>query len=141
MRKAFLVGLLASVVAAAPAAALAQTTGTALGPVNLKYKVKANGEPLAPGTYQVRLTSDNPKPALGQTETAEQWVEFVRGGKVVGKEVVSVVSDADMAQIAEGHGQPRKGGYRVDMLKGNDYVRVWINKAGNNYLIHLPVGA
>ena len=24
------------------------------------------------------------------------------------------------------------------MLKGNDYVRVWINKGGNHYLIHLP---
>jgi hypothetical protein len=27
------------------------------------------------------------------------------------------------------------------MLRGNEYVRVWINKAGNLYLIHLPTGA
>ena len=27
------------------------------------------------------------------------------------------------------------------MLKGNDYLRVWINKGGNHYLIHLPTGA
>jgi len=26
----------------------------------------------------------------------------------------------------------------VDMLKGNDYVRVWINHSGMNYLVHLP---
>jgi hypothetical protein len=25
------------------------------------------------------------------------------------------------------------------MLKGNDYLRVWINRAGVNYLIHFPV--
>jgi len=30
---------------------------------------------------------------------------------------------------------------RVDMLKGNDYVRVWINRAGTNYIIHLPPAA
>jgi hypothetical protein len=24
------------------------------------------------------------------------------------------------------------------MLKGNEYLRVWINKGGNNYLIHMP---
>jgi hypothetical protein len=23
-------------------------------------------------------------------------------------------------------------------LRGNDYVRVWINRAGNHYLIHMP---
>jgi hypothetical protein len=26
----------------------------------------------------------------------------------------------------------------VDMLKGNDYVRVWINRSGRNYIVHLP---
>jgi len=25
------------------------------------------------------------------------------------------------------------------MLKGGDYLRVWINKGGNHYLVHLPV--
>ena len=34
-----------------------------------------------------------------------------------------------------------RNGVRVDMLKGNDYVRVWINRGGNNYLINLPAGA
>ena len=27
------------------------------------------------------------------------------------------------------------------MLAGNDYVRVWFNRAGNHYLIHLGSGA
>ena len=30
-------------------------------------------------------------------------------------------------------------GAKVEMLKGNDYLRVWINRAGVNYLIHFPV--
>jgi hypothetical protein len=33
---------------------------------------------------------------------------------------------------------PGNGGSKVQVLRGNDYVRVWINKGGNHYLIHLP---
>ena len=29
----------------------------------------------------------------------------------------------------------------VETPRGNEYIRVWINRAGNHYLIHLPVGA
>ena len=28
----------------------------------------------------------------------------------------------------------------LELLKGNDYMRVWINRGGNHYLIHLPTG-
>ena len=51
----------------------------------------ADGKPLAAGTYQVRLTSDEPKPAIGQSPDSEKYVEFVRGGKVVAREVATVV--------------------------------------------------
>jgi hypothetical protein len=27
----------------------------------------------------------------------------------------------------------------VQVLRGNEYLRVWINRAGNHYLVHLPV--
>jgi hypothetical protein len=37
---------------------------------------------------------------------------------------------------------PRTGGaVRVQTLKGGDYLRVWITRAGTNYLIHLPLGS
>ena len=36
---------------------------------------------------------------------------------------------------------PRAGAAKVQTLQGNDYVRVWVNKGGNHYLIHLPTGA
>jgi hypothetical protein len=29
-------------------------------------------------------------------------------------------------------------GSRVEMLKGGEFLRVWIARDGNNYLIHLP---
>jgi hypothetical protein len=124
----------------APVAAQTRAANTSLGSVTLKNKVTADGQPLAAGTYQVRLTTDEPKPAAGQSPDSERYVEFLKGGKVVAREVATVVSDADVKTIAKGP-QPSKGGVRVDMLKGNDYVRVWINRGGNNYIIHLPPAA
>lgn len=114
---------------------------SSLGSVTLNHKVKADGQPLAAGTYTVRLTDEAPpKPGVGQTAEAERYVEFVRGGKVVAKEVATVISDADVKTVVKGPA-PARGGVRVDMLKGNDYVRVWINRGGTNYLINLPAGA
>ena len=141
MKRAFLMGVLAAVLGLTSSAAVtAQSTTTSLGSVALKKGVMADGKPLAAGTYVVRLTSDEAKPATGQSAGAERWVEFVQKGQVKGREVVSIVPDSDIAQIAEGP-KPPKGGYRVDTLKGNDYVRVWINKQGSNYLIHFPVAS
>jgi hypothetical protein len=139
MKRAFLVGVLAAVVGLTGSAPLvAQSAPTTLGSVTLKRSVMADGKPLPAGTYVVRLTADEAKPATGQSAGAERWVEFVQRGQVKGREVVSIVPDTDIAQIAEGP-KPAKGGYRVDTLKGNDYLRVWINKQGSNYLIHFPV--
>jgi hypothetical protein len=119
------------------AAQSAQAAGTSLGSVTLRTAVMADGKPLAAGTYQVRLTADQPKPGVGQSPDSERYVEFVRGGKVMGREVASVVPQADIAQVADGP-RPAAGGSRVEMLKGDDYVRVWINRSGMNYIIHLP---
>ncbi len=111
-----------------------------LGTVHLPHAVVADGKPLPAGTYQVQLTdAAPPAPAVGQAPDAERWVEFVRRGKVVGREVASVVSAADMGAIAKGK-RPATNRSLVEMLKGGDYVRVWINKDKVNYLINLPVG-
>ncbi|MGE3959219.1 MAG: hypothetical protein AB7H96_21065 [Vicinamibacterales bacterium] len=118
----------------------AQSKTTSLGSVTINHKVKADGQPLAAGTYQVRLTDESPKPGVGQTPEAERYVEFVKAGKVVAREVATVISDADVKSVVKGP-SPARGSVRVDMLKGNDYVRVWINRGGNNYLINLPAGA
>ena len=125
-----------------PLAISAQTrpANTALGSVTLNRKVTADGQPLAAGTYQVRLSADEPKPVVGQSPEGERHVEFVRVGKVVAREVATVVSDADVKSIVKGP-QPARGGVRVDLLKGNDYVRVWINRGGTNYILHMPQAA
>jgi hypothetical protein len=118
----------------------AQSTSgaTSLGSVRLTRAVKANGQPLPAGSYTVRLTAEQARPeAKGQDPSLERWVEFVQGGQVKGREVVTIVPESDIAQVSDGKRVPR-GSARVEMLKGNDYVRVWINRGGNNYLIHLP---
>ena len=62
---------------------------------------------------------------------------FVRSGKVVGREVATIVPQAEIAQVADGP-RPAAGGARVELLKGDDYVRVWINRSGMHYILHLP---
>ena len=131
-------GLLALAVLVAPAVSVSAqgATGTTLGTVKLPKAVKANGEALPAGTYTVRLTSDSPKPAVGLTADAEKWVEFVQGGKVVGKEIASIVTAADIKAVAE-MAPPAPGTSKVHQLKGSEYVRVWINKGGTHYLVNL----
>ena len=118
----------------------APTTETALGSVRIPRSVKADGKDLKAGTYQVRLTAqDAAPPAVGIIR--ERWVEFVQGGKVAGREVVSIVPSDEVKDLQPGPDAPpssKRAGTRVEMLKGNDYLRVWINRAGVIYLIHMP---
>lgn len=110
----------------------------ALGTVRLSKPVKADGKALPAGTYQVRLTPDEAKPdAKGSAQKLERWVEFLKGGKVVGREVVSIVP-ANEAKLVQKDTPPPSGGVKVEALKGGEYVRVWINKGGTYYLVHMP---
>jgi hypothetical protein len=109
----------------------------ALGTVHIPKGLKADGKDLPAGVYQVRLTADEAKPdAKGSTEKLERWAEFVKGGQVVGREVVTIVPSTEK-QLVQKDTPPPAGGSKVETLKGGDYVRVWINKGGNYYLVHL----
>jgi hypothetical protein len=116
----------------------APTGEMALGTITLTKPVTADGKPLPAGTYKVRLTAQEAKPdAAGSTESLERWVEFLKGTKVAGREVVSIVPQSEIKEV-EKDKAPASGTSKVQMLKGNEYVRVWINKGGNHFLIHLP---
>ena len=124
--------------AAAPTAPAGEL---ALGSVRLPRAVTADGKPLPAGSYQVRLTAQASKPdAVGATEELERWVEFVRGKEVAGREVVSIVPQAEIKMVVK-DAPPPSGGSKVQVLRGNDYLRVWINRAGNHYLVHFPIAA
>jgi hypothetical protein len=131
-------GAATDVSAQAKPAAQAGTT-VSLGAVRIPRAVKADGQALAAGTYQVRVTETLASPqAAGQTPQYERWAEFLQGGKVVGREVVTIVPSSDIKQVAE-MTPPPAGGSRSDVLKGGDYLRLWINRGGNHYLIHFNI--
>ena len=122
----------------AQAAPQATTTSTAnLGTVRIAQSVTANGQALAAGSYQVRLTTEAPPKVVGQTVAETRWVEFMRGTTVAGREVATLISAADMRTMAK---MPRQGGaVRIQTLKGGDYLRLWITHSGEHVLIHLPI--
>ena len=153
MKQMWLVGAAASMMFVANAAAhtpthtqgstAAQVPGgeTVLGTVTLPRAVTADGKPLAAGTYTLRLTAQTADAAPGANPALERWVEFVHGGKIAGRELVSIVPADEVKDTMPGPDMPGKigrTGSRVDLLKGGEYLRVWIARAGNNYLIHLP---
>ncbi len=119
----------------------APTGDIALGSVRLPKGVTADGKALPAGTYNVKLTAAQAAPeAVGTTEALERWVELSQGKAVKGREVVSIVPQAEIKMVVKDT-PPASGGSKVQLLKGNDYLRVWINKGGNHYLIHFPVAA
>jgi uncharacterized membrane protein AbrB (regulator of aidB expression) len=115
------------------------TTSTAtLGTARIPAAVMADGKTLAAGTYQVRLTTVTPPKVVGQTVEETRWIEFMRGGTMVGREVATVVTPAVIEEIKD---RPAPAGaVAVQTLKGGDYLRVWIKHSGTHYLIHLPKG-
>ena len=121
-----------------PLTARAQGNAQSLGSVRITKKVLANGQPLAPGTYTVRLSSDSVTSVTGESADSEKWIEFVQGGQVKGKELATVISGADIKTVSK-QTTPAAGTVRVDTLKGADYIRVWINHGGTHYLVHLTV--
>ena len=85
-----------------PTAPTAPTGDLALGRVHLPKAVTADGKPLPAGTYDVKLTAQEAAPkAVGTTQTLERWVEFAQGGSVKGREVVSIVPQAEIKMVVK----------------------------------------
>lgn len=157
MKQLVLVGSLAAALASAPAfaqkagaqagpkqqpaTAAAPSTSAAdvaLGAVQIPKAVKADGKALPAGTYQVRVTTQAAAPeAKGQTPALERWVEFVQGGQVKGREVVSIVPQDEVSAVQKSTA-PKANSSKFELLKGGDYSRLWINRGGNHYLVHFP---
>jgi hypothetical protein len=115
-------------------------TVTMLGTVRIGQAVKADGQALPTGSYQMRVTEREASPAAaGMTPQYERWAEFLQGGQVKGREVVIIVTPSAAKQVLKERNPP-SGGYRADVLKGGDYYRVWFNKGGTHYLVHFNIG-
>lgn len=154
MTHTWLVGILAGVLIAGSAATQAQqkpaqqkpaavpTGEVVLGTVTIPRAVTADGKPLPQGRYTVRLTAQAAQPTVaGQIPDLNRWVEFVQGGQVRGREVVSIVPPEEVKDTQPGPdldpGRAPRSTIKVEMLKGGEYLRVWIARQGTQYLIHL----
>lgn len=136
--------VLAGLIAVSVAIAGAQATGaakkpTSLGSVKIARAVMADGKALAAGSYSLRVSDEMPAPVVGQSADEARWVEFVQGGAVKGREMATVLSKDALKAMAKKGGSTAPGTAKVEMLKGDDYIRVWVNHAGMQYLIHLSV--
>ena len=107
----------------------------ARGDVSLPRRVLVGGTQLAAGSYSLRLAEEVPPAANGLG--AGRWVEFVRNGSVAGRELAVAIPNEEIGTVAKSPG-PRNEA-RVESLRESDYVRIWLNRSGVNYLLHLPV--
>jgi hypothetical protein len=115
----------------------AQSASMTLGTVRITQPVLAHGQPLAPGTYEVRLTNESLPPNPGQSPDAVRVVEFVKDGQVIARDAAEVMTaEGSVVGTAGSAGSSKP---RVEMLKGGEFVRVSAMHDGMRYLIHLPV--
>lgn len=110
----------------------------ALATARISTGVSANGQALPAGTYTLRVSTDPVTAVVGQGPEAAKWVEFLQSGQVKGKELASVVVPADVKAVAK-RTPPAPGQALVQSLRGADYLRVWVNQGGTQYLVHLSV--
>ncbi len=108
----------------------------ALGSVRIARSFMADGKRLTAGTYALRVSDEMPKAVVGQSADESRWVEFTQGGAVKGREMATVLSKDALKAMKKG-GSAAPGTAKVEMLKGDDYMRVWVNHGGTQYLIHL----
>ena len=104
----------------------------ARGEITIPRAVLVQGSRLAAGSYMLRLADED-------SEASGRWVEFVEeDDTVAGRALAVVIPDADIDEVAKTPG-PRNEA-RVAELRGGGYVRVWLNRGGVNYLLHLTTG-
>lgn len=127
----------ALVLGAGAGIAAAQSEPMTLGTVRIAQSVLAHGQPLAPGTYEVRLTDESLPPNPGQSPDAVRVVEFVKDGQVIARDAAEVMTaEGSVVGTAGGAGSSKP---RVETLKGGEFVRVSATRDGKRYLIYLPV--
>ena len=115
-----------------------QAVRVSRGAVILPRPVVLDGERLGVGEYQVRVTDEGATPIEGEGPEQTRWVELRQGDAVVGRALAWVVPDEEIVEITEPNDWRPRNETRVNELLEGDYVRLWINREGNSYLVHLP---
>jgi hypothetical protein len=103
--------------------------------------VRADGKPLAPGTYEVWILDDRPDVNAGAPSDAQRVVELYQNGKLLAREVAEVFPPGASTVGTSGTTGGRMPKATVQKLQGGQFVRVAINDASGRYLIHLPTAS
>jgi len=137
-----LLSALATVALATPVVAHHETPGKshAVATVTITEPVKADGKPLAPGTYEVWILDDQPN-LTGAPSTAQRVVELHQNGKMVAREVAEVFGAGERPVGTSGSTGGKMQKAAVQKLRGGEFLRVSINDATGRYLIHLPTAS
>jgi hypothetical protein len=138
-----LLSTLAALAIATPAAAHHDTPGKshAVATVTITEPVKADGKPLAPGTYEVWILDEHPTLGAGAPSNAQRVVELHQNGKMVTREVAEYFAAGERPVGTSGTTGSRMGKAAVQKLQGGEFVRIAINDASGRYLIHLPTAS
>ena len=138
-----LLSMIATAALATPVAAHHDTPGKshAVATVRITEPVKADGKPLAPGTYEVWILDERPDLKAGAPSNAQRVVELHQNGKMVAREVAEVFTSSERPVGTSGTSGSRMGKAVVQKLQGGEFLRIAISDAGARYLIHLPTAA
>jgi hypothetical protein len=134
-----LLSTLAAAALAAPVAAHHETAGKshAVATVTITEPVKADGKPLAPGTYEVWILDEQPN-LTGTPSNAQRVVELHQNGKMIAKDVAEVFAAGERPVGTSGTAAAQMAKAAVQKLRGGEFLRIAINDGGARYLIHLP---
>ena len=135
-----LLSALAAVALATPVVAHHDTPGKshAVATVTITEPVKADGKPLAPGTYEVWILDDRPDLGAGAPSNAQRVVELHQNGKMMAREVAEVFPASERPIGTSGTTGSRMGKAAVQKLRGGEFLRIAFSDASGRYLIHLP---
>ena len=137
-----LLSTLVALAIATPAVAYHDTPGKshAVATVTITEPVKADGQPLAPGTYEVWILDDRPNLGAGASD-AQRVVELHQNGKMVTRETAEYFAASERPVGTSGTTGSRMGKAAVQKLQGGEFLRIAINDASGRYLIHLPTAS
>ena len=122
--------------ATGPAVNGAAADGTRLGPYS---EGRESRRQAAAGRHLSGASdaAERQRPTRRATASLERWVEFVKGGKVAGREVVTIIPQSEISQVQKDT-PPQSELVEGRNAEGRRLRPLWINKGGNHYLITSP---
>ena len=139
MSRVFLSCAVASLFCVSTVSAHHTVAGRTHPTVSISQQVMVDGQPLAPGTYQIWVSDQIPTTGAGTTP-AQRVVEFAtKDDRVVAKTIAEWFPAARNRAVGTSGSSGSKA--TAQLLRGGEFVRVSFNDADGRYLIHLPTGS